>query len=493
MNRRLSNARLNSLAAEIGRPHYDRAAAGIGIVHLGIGAFHRAHQAAYTEDVLNAYGGDWRILGVSLRRPAVCGQLRPQDGLYTLAVQGNASRRLRVIGAVKDVLVAREDPATVVAAMTDPQVRIVSLTVTEKGYCHDPATGLLNETHADIEHDLAEPDRPRSTLGFIVSAIRRRLTLNVPPFTLLCCDNLPANGKSVRATTLRFAELLDPELGRKLDACLHCPSSMVDRIVPATTLEDVAELHRHAGYLDRGMVKAEPFRQWVIEDDFPLGRPAWEEFGALMVSDVTPYEEAKLRLLNGSHSALAYLGYLAGCTHVHEVMAIPAYRDFIKYLMEKEIQPSLDMPQSFDLSGYRRELLDRFDNAAIQHRTHQVASDGSQKLRQRLLNTLRYQLAHDGPIDALALAVAAWMRYSTGVDEQGRPIEVQDPMSALLHGIFREHGRHPGRLARAYLSLPEIFGADLGGSDRLAKALEHWLGLLFAGGASVAVRSFLAS
>ena len=488
---RLSTASLDGLAPDVARPGYDRAATGVGMVHLGIGAFHRAHQAAYTEDVLTAAGGDWAIRGVSLRSPTVRDQLAPQDGLYTLVERDDSGDRRRVIGAVKDVLVAPEAPAAVVEALADPGLRVVTLTVTEKGYCHDPATGALKLDHPAIARDLASPERPTTAAGFLTAALRARRAAGVAPFTVVCCDNLPDNGRVVRGTLLSFAERVDPALADWIAEQVPCPGTMVDRIVPATTPEDIEGLAASLGVVDHGMVKAEPFSQWVIEDRFANGRPAWERAGAMLVDDVTPFEDAKLRLLNGSHSALAYLGYLAGCTYVHEAMAIPALARFVDRLMAQESAPSLTAPPGLDLNAYQADLKARFANSALGHRTYQIAMDGSQKLPQRLLNTVRVQLQRGGPIAALSLAVAAWMRYVTGRDEQGRPIEVQDPLAGRLAAVARQAGGDAQALARGYLAVAEVFGDDLGDRPRFVTAVTEGLDHLLSDGARATVERFM--
>ena len=288
---RLSAASLKSLPADIARPRYDRAAVATGIVHLGVGAFQRAHQAMYTDAALAAGDRRWGIVGASLRSPAVRDQLSPQDWLYTLAVRGAEGERLQVIGALKDVLVAPEDPAGAAAALCDPAVAIVTLTVTEKGYCHDPAKGTLDESHPDILHDLANPDAPRSVPGFIVEALRRRKGAGVPSFTVLCCDNLPHNGRTVAAIVTRFSALRDKHLAHYIANEVAFPSTMVDRITPATTDEDRRAISDRLGVEDAAPVVTEPFSQWVIEDRFPLGRPDWAIAGAEFVSDVAPYEK----------------------------------------------------------------------------------------------------------------------------------------------------------------------------------------------------------
>jgi len=484
---RLSNSTLPNLPAGVARPAYDRAAVTPGIVHLGLGAFHRAHQAAYTDRVLNADPG-WGIVAASLRSPDTRDALAPQDGVYTLAVRSAEGEKLRIIGAIGRILVAPEDPQALIAAMADPRVRIVTLTVTEKGYCHDPATGELNEAHPDIRHDLAAPDRPRSVPGFIVEALARRRAAGTPPFTLLTCDNLPSNGRVAKRIAARFARLRAPDLGAFVDGELAAPSTMVDRITPATTEADRARIAAALGMRDAWPVMTEPFSQWVIEDRFPTGRPPWNMAGAELVADVEPYELMKLRLLNGAHSSLAYLGYLAGYETVSAVMADADFARFVRALMG-EVTPTLHVPAGADLGAYKAALLERFGNPALQHRTWQIAMDGSQKLPQRLLGTVRDRLQAGAPIACLALGVAGWMRYVAGVDESGRPIDVRDPMAAELAAIAARAGRSAERLAPALLDIESIFGADLPRDPRFAEPVTTALDRLLTLGAKRTVGS----
>lgn len=468
---RLSRGTLAGLPAGIARPTYDLDAARIGIVHLGIGAFHRAHQAVYVDDILAAGERDWAICGASLRSPDTSDALVPQDGLYTVAVRSGAGERPRVIGAVRRLLVAPADPDALIGAMADPAVRIVSLTVTEKGYCHDPATGELRQDHPDIIADLETPLAPRSAPGFLVEALRRRHAAGLAPFTVLCCDNLPANGATVARVVERFAALRDPDLGRWVEGEVAFPSTMVDRIVPATTDADRAAMATTLGVEDAWPVLTEPFTQWVIEDRFGAGRPRFEEAGAELVPDVAPYELMKLRLLNGSHSTLAYLGYLAGHETIADTMADQAFVRLIRGLMDKEVTPTLTVPPGADLAAYKASLLERFTNPALKHRTWQIAMDGSQKLPQRLLATIRDRLEKGAPIARLALGVAGWMRYVTGVDEAGRPIDVRDPLGRQFQEIARETGPIADRLAPALLSVVAIFGDDLPHDPRFVTAV----------------------
>lgn len=483
MTVRLDPAMLPALPGAVARPRYDRAAIATGIVHLGLGAFHRAHQAVYTDDALARRPGDWGICGVSLRSPETRDALAPQSGLYTLGVRDAEGERLRVIGALREVLVAPEDPVAVLARLADPRVRVVTITVTEKGYCHSPATGTLDEGHVDIRHDLGSPARPRSLPGFLVEALRRRRAAGTPPFTVLSCDNLPNNGEVTARILGAYAGLLEPGLERWIEDNVACPSSMVDRIVPATTDEDRARIAAALGCNDAAAVVSEPFTQWVFEDRFPSGRPAWELEGAEPVADVRPYEAMKLRLLNASHSCIAYLGYLSGYQTVAETIADPAFARFVAALMDDEVTPTLRMPAGADLAGYKAALLARFANPALKHRTWQIAMDGTQKLPQRLLATVRERLRAGQPFDRLALGVAGWMRYVRGVDETGRPIDVRDPLAERLRELAEEAGPVAGRLAPALLSVREVFGDDLPADPAFVEAVTAALDRLFDRGA----------
>ena len=479
---RLDPRHLDALPEPVARPRYDRDAAGIGIVHLGLGAFHRAHMAVYVDDLLARGAGDWAICGVSLRGPAVHDVLAPQDGLYTLVVRGPDGPRYRVIGSVKEVLVAPASPEAVLDRMVRPETRIVSLTVTEKGYCHSPATGALDETHPEILHDLTDPDAPVSAIGFLVSALDRRRRADLPPFTVLSCDNLPNNGDTVRDIVQRFADLTDPALSRWIEDYAAFPNTMVDRIVPATTEDDRTAVEAALGCRDAWPVVTEPFRQWVIEDDFCDGRPDWDAAGAQLVEDVAPFELMKLRLLNGAHSSLAYLGYLAGYETVSDAMADPAMAAYVRRLMDEEVTPTLTVPPGADLDAYKDALIARFHNPALKHRTWQIAMDGSQKLPQRLLGTVRDRLAAGQPIDCLALGVAAWMRYVTGIDEQGNAIDVRDPLADRLNSATREAGGDPKAIASNLLGIEAVFGTDLPQAEPFVGTLNAALECLFGGG-----------
>jgi fructuronate reductase len=469
-------------------PGYDFGAVSPGIVHLGAGAFHRAHQALLTDRASAAGERTWGIVAANLRSPALRDALGPQDGLYTLEESGADGRRLRVIGALRGFAVAPEDPDRLIALMASPRIRIVSLTITEKGYCLDPASGGLAEDHPDVLHDLAHPASPRSALGFAAAALRRRRAAGLAPFTLLSCDNLSANGHVLKQALTRLSELLDADFGRWAADTVPCPSTMVDRIVPALTAPDRVRIEAALGLGDAAPVISEAFLQWVIEDDFPLGRPDWAAHGAIFVKDAKPWEVMKLRLLNGAHSCLAYLGALAGMETVAEVMAAPAFASYLARLMRDEISPMLRPPPGADIAGYIDALLARFSNPHLRHRTAQIAMDGSQKLPQRLLPTIQERLATGLPFPLLALGVAAWMRFVAGADDSGRPLELKDPLGADLQSRVRAAGLEPARLAAALAGAEAVFSADLPRDPRFLAAVTAALGELTRHGAAGALK-----
>lgn len=431
-----------------------------GIVHLGPGAFFRAFNAIYTDEAMAAQGGDWGITAVSLRSPTARDQLVPQDGAYTAVEKGPEGDALKVIGAIANVLVAPEDPEAVLAKMADPAVKIVSLTVTEKGYCYNPASGALDPQNADIQHDLALPASPRSAPGFLVEALARRKAAGTAPFTVMSCDNVPSNGALARKIVLAFAQARDADLAAWIEAEVPFPSTMVDRITPATTEPDVAALAEAAGYHDPACVIHEPFRQWVIEDDFVDERPAWEVGGAQFVQSVEAHELMKLRCLNGTHSTLAYLGYLSGHETIAETVGDRVFARLCERLWAEEIIPTVPKPEGEDLDAYAKALLERYQNPAIRHRTWQIAMDGSQKLPQRLLGTVRDNLASGRLPQGLCLAVAGWMRYVGAVDEAGGAIDVRDPLAERLKAASDSAADPAGKVA-ALLGMEEVFGADL--------------------------------
>ena len=430
-----------------------------GIVHLGLGAFFRAHGAIYTEDAMQSQGGDWGIVGVSLRSPGVRDKLAPQNWAYSAVELASGKRSVRVVNILNSVLVAREDPGAVLDAMCAPETRIVSLTVTEKGYCHSPASGQLNFDHPDIEYDLSNA-LPRSAPGFIVRALQKRRAAGLAPFTVMSCDNLPNNGQLIRDVILDLAERIEPDLRTWIDAEGRFPATMVDRIVPAASDDEITQLAAQQGSYDAAPVMHESFRQWVIQDDFvDDARPHWHAAGAELVSDVSRFEDMKLRMLNGTHSALAYLGYLAGYESISATVADLDFRNFVQGMWRHEISQTITAPESVSLDDYAEVLLKRYDNPSIHHRCWQIAMDGSQKLPQRILGTLMDNIASGRDAPRLCLAVAGWMRYVGGLDEDGAPIDVRDPLADQLRDLSAS-AEHPAGQAEALLSVREVFSAD---------------------------------
>ena len=474
---RLSNQTLARLPGDIGRPSYDRDAVRTGVVHLGIGAFHRAHQAAVFEAALESGDLRWGVVGVSLRSAAVHDRLAPQDGLYTLGEYDATGGRLRVIGAIRAVLVAPEDPAAVIAELASPDVHIVTVTVTEKGYKLDPSSGALDRADPDVQHDLSNPEMPRTAAGFIAAGLARRRADGLPPFTTLSCDNVPNNGLRLRGAVLALARNHDAALAGWIEAQAAFPPTMVDRIVPATTDEDVKTVARRIGVEDRAAVKTERFLQWVIEDRFCGARPDLTAVaGVELAESVGPWEEAKLRLLNGAHSGIAYLGGLHDIEFVHEVVAIEAGRRFVEALWD-ESATTLRAPPGLDVAAYRSELMARFGSAALGHRTRQIAADGSQKLPQRLLAPIRRRLADGLPVDALALAVAAWMRWQSGRTRSGRSFAVEDPLAAVTVRAVSDRTDDHARID-ALLAIRAIFPRDLASDEGFRDVLRHCYGRL---------------
>lgn len=465
------------------------------IVHLGIGAFHRAHQAVYTNNVngLAAKAAEdiWSIVGVSLRSATVRDQLVPQNCFYNV-IESDASGSNRfLVSAIEDVLVAPESPQAVLDVMAAETTQIVSLTVTEKGYCHDVVSGDLDLQNPDIQHDLVNLDSPKTAIGFIVSALKFRRDHALPAFTVLSCDNLPSNGKTLAKVVLQFAGSIEPALTDWIKSQVKFPNTMIDRIVPATTADDIDMFSQRYGYHDLAMVKTERFSQWVIEDNFVGKRPAWQKVGVNIVKDVDAYENAKLRLLNGAHSSLAYVGYLTGLDFVHQVMENPELTRFLTHLMKVEIAPTIVAPEGLDLQKYCDDLLQRFSNPELHHRTYQIAMDGSQKVPQRLLHTVEYKLKNNQTFDALSFAIAGWLRYTTGVNENGVAIEVQDPRAEQLASIYKQHANNLDELIDAYLSVHSIFPESLQSYPVFKEKLCDWLGIIQKLGMKAALQELL--
>ncbi|XUW90433.1 mannitol dehydrogenase family protein [Burkholderia sp. M6-3] len=481
---RLSNASVASLAAPAARgivvPTYDRASLAPGIVHLGLGAFHRAHQAVYTEHTLRAGDHRWGIVGVSLRRADTSEALIAQDHLYTVDVRDGTADSFQVVGALIASLVAPQSPAAVLDAMTDPRCHIVSLTITEKGYCRNPASGALEFDHPDIDHDLREGTAPRSAIGFVVRGLALRRAAGLRPLTVMSCDNLPSNGDTMRALTLAFAREADPALADWIEREGAFPNTMVDRIVPLTTDADRTRVAKELGAYDAWPVMTEPFSQWVIEDRFAGPRPAWERAGATLVRDARPYEQAKLRMLNGAHSALAYLGSLIGYETVDQAIGAPALLNFVESMLRDEVEPTLSRPA---LARYRADLFTRFRNTALDHRLQQIATDGSQKLPQRWLESVRANLKSGAPTECLAFALAGWIAYLGGQDETGRTYVIADPLGDTLAEAVRLT-LHADAIdaVQTLFEIESIFGCDLRAHPRFVAQVAGHLAAIRAEG-----------
>jgi fructuronate reductase len=444
----------DDLPPAVTRPDYKPSAHGVGIVHLGLGAFHKAHQAAYTDTALARSGGDWRITGVSLRSPEPAAQLAPQNGLFTLIERSATGSTARVIGSIANAFCLGPDRAAVLAALTAPTTRIVSITVTEKGYGIDRNTGGVDTAHPAIAQDLATPDAPVGVAGLLVWALNARHAAGVPPFTVLCCDNLPDNGTMLRGLLIDFARRAAPEITNHIATDVAFPSTMVDRITPAATDATLAAAEQMTGHQDAAAIETEAFSQWVIEDHFPTGRPDWESAGAMFVTDVKPYEEMKLRMLNGAHSMLAYAGFLAGCTHVSDVMENPVLNALVRRHLTAAAA-TLPQLEGVDFADYADALIARFSNPHLHHQTYQIAMDGTEKLPQRILAPAADALAAGQPLDPFAFAVAAWMRYTLGTTDAGDSYALRDPREDELAKLTRNQTSEA--IVTNLASLPGLF------------------------------------
>ncbi len=474
----LNRANLAQLQAPVVVPGFDLAGVVPGIVHLGLGNFHRAHMARYTHDLMERRPDalQWGIVGAGLmpgdRRMQE--SLAPQDGLYTLVERSFTDETVTVIGSLAGVVFAGEDSTALLDAIDQPAIRIVSLTVTENGYCLNRATKRLDPEHPLIRADLAHPGRPSSAVGIVVEAYRRRRSSGAPPFTAMCCDNIQHNGEVLRDAVLALAGLRDPALAAWIAEHGSFPSSMVDRITPVTAAADVAALADRHGIEDRWPVFAETFTQWVIEDRFPAGRPPWEEVGAQFVADVAPYEFMKLRLLNASHLAVSGMGRLAGYVTIDEAMADPLITRYMGALMDRETGPTLLPVPGIDLGRYKATLVERFANPAIKDTVERVNTDAPLNV---LVDPIRDRLRAGGGVELLALALAAWLRRMRGEDEQGQAIDIRHPLAALLREKAMEGGPDP----RPLLGITQLFG-ETGTDARLIEPVGRWLASLYGRG-----------
>jgi mannitol 2-dehydrogenase len=454
---RLDASTLSSLPAAVARPGYDRGKVRVGIVHLGVGGFHRSHEAAYLDRLMNRGEAlDWGICGVGVlpadRRMQEV--LTAQDCLWTLVVKHpDGYLDARVIGSMVEYLLAPDDPDAVVERMADPAVRIVSLTVTEGGY-NITADGEFDAAAPGIVADLRTPQAPRTSFGLVAEALRRRRDRGLPPFTVMSCDNLPGNGDVARRSFAAFATLRDRELGEWVASVVAFPNSMVDRITPATTDDDRAEIAGRFGVEDDWPVVCEPFTQWVLEDSFSDGRPPFEDAGVQLVDDVGPYELMKLRLLNAGHQVLGHLGRLAGFTYVHEACQDPLLRGLLLGYLREEGTPTLQPVPGIDLDRYIADVVGRFASPAVRDTLDRICTDASDRIPKFLLPVLRANLASGGRIRRTVTVLAAWARSLEGTDDTGRPIEIVDARRDSLVAAARRQVEDPLAVVRDRL----VFG-----------------------------------
>lgn len=465
-----------SVANAVSPPSYAVDSTGIGIVHIGPGAFHRAHQAVFTEDALS-FGGDWRICGVQMRSSGVRDALRPQDFRYTLAILDEESST-RVVHALADILVAAEDIDAVIERMAAPTTHIISLTITEKGYCLTPS-GELDRARADIVADLKSPDKPQSAIGLLTAALNRRRQNNLHDLTIISCDNLSDNGRLLEAAVHQFAESIDPSLREWIDDNVAFPSTMVDSITPATDDTLRRRVAESAGYEDAMPVSRESFSQWVIENRFSGPRPAWENVGVTFTDDVSLFETAKIRLLNGAHSALSYVGMLAGHGSVREAVADPDLENYVRTMMREEICPTLKQSADIDLTGYCEDILQRFRNPEIDYRLSQIAWDGSQKVRFRLFASIADNLKAARSSSRLIFAVAAWLHFVLRCFRDGT--DMTDPLKSELLALAARCNGEAEHDVRHFLEFPGLFTAELRTDSDFAHQLAAAYGSIQAG------------
>ncbi|SDO18355.1 mannitol dehydrogenase family protein [Vreelandella arcis] len=488
----LNNHNVGTLGSPIATPDYDRSAVTPGIVHIGVGGFHRAHQAMYLDALMNQGEAlDWGIVGVGVMPGDKRMQqaLAAQDHLYTLVIKHpDGQYEPRVIGSMLDYLFAPEATEAVIEQMADPQIRIVSLTVTEGGYNFHPVSGEFDLDNPQVRDDLANPTQPSTSFGLVVEALVRRRARGIAPFTVMSCDNIQGNGDVAKRMFSAFAQARDAELGAWLASEVAFPNAMVDRITPVTAAADIEELAHRFEIDDAWPVVCEPFTQWVLEDHFPLGRPALEKVGVQMVEDVEPYELMKLRLLNASHQALTYFGYLAGYRYAHEVCQDPLFVDFLLGYMREEGSPTLAPVPGVDLEAYRLTLIERFANPQIKDTLARLCAESSDRIPKWLVPVIRQQLSQNGEIRRSAAVVASWARYAEGHDEQGEPIEIVDRLKTSLMEIAANNRTQP----TAFVENRELFG-DLAEQPRFLDAYLAALTSLHERGARATLEEIVSS
>ncbi len=440
---------------------YDRSLLKSRIVHFGFGAFHRSHQALFTSELLGLEQGDWGICEINLFEKDQIEKLRQQNHEYTVLEKGSDFYTLKHSVAITESLHPELDGyQAILGKLTEEQVAIVSLTITEKGYCADFTQGRLDVSHPMIQEDLLHPQQPSSIIGYIVEGLRLRQVNNISAFSVLSCDNINNNGHIAKAVILDYAKLIDGSLATWIEENVTFPCTMVDRITPAVEVKDRNDISEILGYDDPCGVVCEPFRQWVIEDKFVNGRPNWNKVGAQFVNDVAPFEEMKLRMLNGSHSFMAYMGNLAGFDYISEVMLNDDYRTAVSELMLNEQGASLKMPDGVNLDNYANSLIERFCNPNLQHRTWQIAMDGSQKIPPRFCESLRVLKEQNKSTKWLVLGIAAWMKYVGRCNDLNQSIDVIDPLVDQFDDIYRKSDSNE-QIVLNLLNIESIFGSDI--------------------------------
>jgi mannitol 2-dehydrogenase len=453
----LNNTTLGRFAPADTRLTYDRKALRHGIVHIGVGGFHRGHQAVYLDDLLGLGGStEWGLCGIGLlpQDRRMYETTVSQDCLYTVVERSSAGDVPRIIGSMTGYLFAPDDPEAVLEKMASPDCRIVSMTITEGGYYVNSGTGQFDAVHPDIVRDLANPHKPACVFGFLAEALDRRRQRGLGPFTVMSCDNMQNNGDVMKKMFLAFVTLRDPSLASWLGEKGAFPNTMVDRITPATTDAHRAMVHEAFGIDDAWPVVCEPFRQWVIEDHFCAGRPAWEKVGAQITDNVLPYEKMKIRLLNASHQALCYIGMLLGYQYAHQTMQDARIQKLVRIMMDQEVTPLLAKVPGIDLEEYKNSLIERFGNPAIMDQLSRIGTEGSARIPKFVLLSVLDQVALGGPLKAGAFTVAAWFRYLTGKDDAGKDMPIIDPMKDEITARAKRGGSDPTEM----LSMHELFG-----------------------------------
>lgn len=499
---RLSSRTLHQLMGNksISMPAFDHSSLRSAIVHLGVGAFHRCHQAEYADDLLSQNAGPWSIQAINLRAPDLESTLGEQDGFYCRELRENGSVDRRIIGSIAathTVLSQEYDPhrltlETAFQNCLDAQVKVITITVTEKGYCHRPATGEVDWNNLDLQHDLENASKPKSVPGFLLEVIRRRLAAGMLPPTIVCCDNVPDNGSTMRNSVLKLAEKVCPAELADIASKAHFLNSMVDRIVPATRDADIERFASEVGLYDYALVVGEPFRMWVIENPDKAPIPPWDLAGALIVDDVLPYEILKMRVVNGIQSNLCQLGVLANIEFMSDVMNTPEFLAFARQTVEREVAANLPSVPGIDHNEYIELTVRRLCNRDLKHRTAQISTDGSQKIKQRLLQPIRDAIANGQPYDGLALGTAGWIVYTSGKSHDGRSHPVNDPLAGQLSEVHRQSGHATRQLVKDILSIEQVFGTDLKDNEEFKAKLVEFVDALKTQPVLEVLRSFLA-